>query len=83
MDEFISSKDAAEDLGYTIQHTRLLIREGKLDARKFGRDWMVVRESVARYRVSRDMQVEEQIYVDESIDFSSESLQPYEINEVI
>lgn len=48
---YISSKEAANELGYTIQHTRLLIREGKLDAVKFGRDWMVVRESVVEYKV--------------------------------
>ena len=48
---YISSKEAANELGYTIQHTRFLIREGKLDAVKFGRDWMIVRESVVEYKV--------------------------------
>ena len=55
-DEYLSTKDAAAELGYTVQHTRLLIREGKLAGRKFGRDWMVVRESVASYNVSQPEQ---------------------------
>lgn len=46
---YISTQEAADTLGYTIQHTRLLIRDGKLNARKFGRDWLVVRESVELY----------------------------------
>ncbi len=50
-DTYMTTNEAAEQLGYTVQHTRLLIRQGKLKANKFGRDWMVIRESVARYEV--------------------------------
>lgn len=46
---YITTKEAAERLGYTPQHTRLLIRQGKLDGEKFGRDWMVVCESVEAF----------------------------------
>jgi len=49
---YITTKEAAERLGYTPQHTRLLIRQGKIEATKFGRDWMVVRESVESYRTT-------------------------------
>lgn len=49
-DEFITTADAAECLGYTPQHTRLLVRRGKLRGYKFGRDWMVLRDSVAHYK---------------------------------
>lgn len=48
--EFITTREAAENLGYTIQHTRLLIRRGQIEAMKFGRDWLVVRESVVEYK---------------------------------
>ncbi len=51
---YLSSKEAADKLGYTIQHTRFLMREGKLEAVKFGRDWMVVRESVTEYKAGGD-----------------------------
>lgn len=48
--EVMTTREAAEDLGYTIQHTRLLIRRGQIEATKFGRDWLVVRESVVEYK---------------------------------
>ncbi|RMF53742.1 MAG: DNA-binding protein [Bacteroidetes bacterium] len=51
---YVSTKEAAEDLGYTVQHTRLLIRQGYLEAIKFGRDWLIVRESVAEYKARRE-----------------------------
>jgi DNA adenine methylase len=50
---YLSSKDAAQVLGYTVQHTRLLIRQGQLPARKFGRDWLVGLGDLARFRVSQ------------------------------
>ncbi len=50
---YISTKKAAEELDYTVQHTRYLIREEKLDATKFGRDWMIVRESVKEYKLNK------------------------------
>ena len=48
--QLITTQEAAENLGYTIQHTRLLIRRGQIEATKFGRDWLVVRESVVEYK---------------------------------
>lgn len=50
----MTTREAAEDLGYTIQHTRLLIRQGKIEASKFGRDWLVVRESVVEYKAGQE-----------------------------
>lgn len=49
-EQFLSTSKAAHILGYTVQHTRLLMRQGRLRAEKFGRDWMVVGESVAQYQ---------------------------------
>lgn len=50
----ICTADAAKKLGYTLQHTRLLIRKGRLDAMKIGRDWVIERRTLldfsARYR---------------------------------
>ncbi|MBI3947562.1 MAG: helix-turn-helix domain-containing protein [Armatimonadetes bacterium] len=51
--EYLTTKDAADTLGYTVQHTRLLIRQGRLAATKLGRDWLLPRESVAEYRVAQ------------------------------
>jgi DNA adenine methylase len=49
-DGYLRTQDAARLLGYTAQHTRLLVRQGKIRAEKLGRDWLVVRESVAEYQ---------------------------------
>ncbi len=50
---YLSSNDAAQVLGYTVQHTRLLIRQGQLPAQKLGRDWLVSQGDLARFRVSQ------------------------------
>jgi excisionase family DNA binding protein len=52
--DLICTSDAAKKLGYTLQHTRLLIRQGRLNAMKLGRDWVIERRTLsafsARYR---------------------------------
>lgn len=50
---FITTDDAAEQLQYTPQHIRRLVREGKLEGEKVGRDWLVTQESVAKHVVER------------------------------
>jgi excisionase family DNA binding protein len=52
-DHFVSTKEAAKILGYTVQHLRLLIRQGQIEATKFGRDWLISRESLAKYRAKK------------------------------
>lgn len=47
--EYMTTSEASETLGYTIQHTRYLVREGRLHGAKMGRDWLILRESVAEY----------------------------------
>ena len=47
--EYMTTSEASETLGYTVQHTRLLVREGRLQGAKIGRDWLILRESVAVY----------------------------------
>lgn len=49
--ELVTSAQASLELGYTIQHTRLLIRTGKLSATKLGRDWIISRAEVRRYQL--------------------------------
>lgn len=45
---YISTEDAAATLGYTPQHVGRLVRCGKLEGKKLGRDWLILRESVRR-----------------------------------
>jgi DNA adenine methylase len=48
-EEYISAEQVAQRLGYTVQHTRFLFREGKLPATKLGRDWFAARGAVDDY----------------------------------
>jgi excisionase family DNA binding protein len=43
---YMSSGDAAERLGYTIQHVRRLLKQHRLEGFKLGRDWVVLSSSV-------------------------------------
>lgn len=43
--DLVTTQQAADALNYTVQHTRLLIRQGRLQGMKFGRDWLIRRDS--------------------------------------
>jgi len=45
--------EASEFLGHSVQHIRLLIREGKLNGYKIGRDWMIPRSAITEYDTHR------------------------------
>ena len=51
--DLLTVPEAAEYLGHTVQHTRLLVRQGKLTGYKIGRDWMIPRSAVADYNTRR------------------------------
>jgi DNA adenine methylase len=44
----VTAKQAALRLGCTVQHLRLLIRKGQIQARKVGRDWLIEEASLNR-----------------------------------
>lgn len=46
--DYMSTEEAADRLGYTPQHVSRLARTGTLQAQRIGRDWMILRESVNR-----------------------------------
>lgn len=50
IDEFVSVKEAAQILRYHRNHVYRLLREGKLEGKKFGGGWVVSVESVARIK---------------------------------
>ena len=54
MQSFLSSAQAAELLGFTVQHVRRLIKQGELDGVKVGRDWVVNAQSVAEFLRRRE-----------------------------
>ncbi|MFC2024424.1 helix-turn-helix domain-containing protein [Chloroflexota bacterium] len=45
-----STKDAAERLGLSQDHVKLLARKGLISARKLGRDWVVLDLNYIRKR---------------------------------
>ena len=49
MDDVMTTREAAEILGLAPESVARLLRVGALKGERFGRDWMVYRESVERY----------------------------------
>jgi len=47
--EWITTGEAAALTGYHVTHIRRLLREGCIKGKKFGRDWLLNRESVLSY----------------------------------
>ena len=47
---FLTAPQASKELGYSLQHTRLLIRKGRLKAIKLGRDWVILRAALDEFR---------------------------------
>ena len=52
MDEWMSTKEAAEYTGYSPSNLRYLLRQGKIEGRKLGRDWFTTKESLDAYLAS-------------------------------
>ena len=48
-DDWITAKQASEIIGVTDHQVRYLIRQGKLEAKKFGWAWMINRQSAEDY----------------------------------
>lgn len=48
-EEWITTAEAAEISGYHPEHIRELVREGKIEARKFGPVWAISRTDLDRY----------------------------------
>ena len=45
----LNAEEVAELLGYSIHTVRLLAREGKLPARKIGREWRFSRDALLKW----------------------------------
>jgi excisionase family DNA binding protein len=48
--EYVTTDEAAEALGYSPEHVRRMLRNGKLKADKIGGAWLVLRRSVRDYQ---------------------------------
>jgi excisionase family DNA binding protein len=49
MDEFMTTAEAAEILGLHPASISRLVKQGKIEGERFGRDWMVSKRSVEDY----------------------------------
>ena len=47
---YITTAEAAQQTGYTDAYIRELIKSGKVDAKKYGRSWMVSRASLLAHK---------------------------------
>ena len=52
--EILTAYEAADVLGYEVQHVRRLLREGKIEGQKIGRDWLIYRTAIMRYVANRN-----------------------------
>jgi excisionase family DNA binding protein len=57
VDEFIPTKEAADILGISTRGIRDLLARGRLEGQKFGRDWLVDRQSVLAYKKQREQRL--------------------------
>lgn len=53
MNDYMTTKQAADELGVDPSHVRRLCEGDILAAAKFGRDWMVDRQAVLNYKANR------------------------------
>ena len=47
--DWLTSREAAQETGYNVEHIRRLVRTGRLKAQKLGRDWVIDRASLLEY----------------------------------
>lgn len=49
LEEFMTTKEAAERLGFHVRSIPKMLRDNILEGERFGRDWLVSRKSVQEY----------------------------------
>lgn len=65
--EIITVEEFSSMANITLAHTRQLLREGKLNGKKVGKEWKITREDAHNYLgIKTDIQsVEKQMYIKE------------------
>lgn len=51
---WVTTRQAAELSGYTIVYVRRLVKKGRVEATKTGRDWLINRASLLAYKARMD-----------------------------
>jgi excisionase family DNA binding protein len=52
--DWITTKEAAELTGYSMQYVRRLMRQGRVVAKKWFRDWVISKQSLVEYKKTMD-----------------------------
>jgi excisionase family DNA binding protein len=52
---WVNTKEAAALTGYTVVYIRNLIKRKRIEARKTGRDWLILRSSLLAYKARMDV----------------------------
>ncbi len=60
MNQIITTSEAASILGISIQAVGQLLRRGRIEGQKMGRDWVVSKESVLTYKTEKETTKKEQ-----------------------
>lgn len=50
LNDYITTQEAAEKLGYHVESIRRMLRDEELDGMKWGKSWFVLRESINYYK---------------------------------
>ena len=53
--EYVKADEAAKIMGFSVQHTRFLIRQGYLKGTKIGRDWIIALDVLKDFIARRNM----------------------------
>jgi excisionase family DNA binding protein len=48
-DEWLTTTQAAQLIGYHPEYVRQLVKAGKIEAQKIGRDWLIQRSKLLAY----------------------------------
>ena len=51
---WLTTEEAARLTGYNVEYIRRLVRTKKVEARKWGREWMVSRSALLNYQDNDD-----------------------------
>lgn len=54
LEGWLTTDEAARVTGYSFRHLRRLAREGSIEARKVGRDWLIKADSLGGYQAKMD-----------------------------
>lgn len=59
-DKYLTAKEAGRLLGFTADHVRRLILNGKIKAEKFGYNWFILPRNIMRIKRQRKSKFKEE-----------------------